>query len=502
MKKWIIYFPLLTAFCLYGCDTKSDESSPGVSDYPEDAIHMAVRGNSTDAIKYFVTLGYDVNKKDKDGQTPLTEALRVCGTEDRVVECLLKLGANPNMADDSGETPLELAVSLRQNEKVISLLEHGALLQRSNGKKGTLIHEAISHCNDDVIKKMLECGGEKLLYTKGDTIPNYPVEMAIDISGDIDIDGKKVASMLLDHMDLSYTDEHGNNLLHRECMRGDVELIQMLLEKGMDVNAKNSQGLTPLRLAKDYNNGPKEEKIVTLLLSSGAKESKVKEEDCEPPFIEQDFIAELKQKSNLNERDENRRTSLHYAAYHGYLEAVMYLLSKDVDVNVQDAEGMTPLCFSVAAGNIEITKKLLDAGARLDVTDNLGLSPLNWAITQEETVAGKYELIRILIDKGAPINGTEKSYPPVFSAIGAQSDKALEILIQNGADVNILNSTGETPLMQAIRSENIEGFRILLENGADIQKKNKHGYSVIDILNKVENPIRQKFEETIKEYFK
>ncbi|MHC4988273.1 MAG: ankyrin repeat domain-containing protein, partial [Planctomycetota bacterium] len=87
-------------------------------------------------------------------------------------------------------------------------------------------------------------------------------------------------------------------------------------------------------------------------------------------------------------------------------------------------------------------------------------------------------------------------------AIGAQSDKALEILIQNGADVNILNSTGETPLMQAIRSENIEGFRILLENGADIQKKNKHGYSVIDILNKVENPIRQKFEETIKEYFK
>ena len=502
MKKWIIYFPLLTAFCLYGCDTKSDESSPGVSDYPEDAIHMAVRGNSTDAIKYFVTLGYDVNKKDKDGQTPLTEALRVCGTEDRVVECLLKLGANPNMADDSGETPLELAVSLRQNEKVISLLEHGALLQRSNGKKGTLIHEAISHCNDDVIKKMLECGGGKLLYTEGRTIPNFPVEKAIDISGDIEINGKEVASILLDHMDLSYTDEHGNNLLHRECIRGDVELIQMLLEKGMDVNAKNNQGLTPLRLARNYNNGTKEEEIVTLLLSCGAKESKKKKEDCEPLMTEQSFLAQLHTSNDLLQRDINQWTPLHRSADLGYENAVNYLLDKGVDVNVLEENNFTPLHLAVMEGNVSVAKLLIENGAKLDIVDNFHNTPLNRAVKAHKNTGGKYELIRLLIDKGAPINGINKSDPPIFEAIGTKDNKALEMLIQRGADVNKFNWADQTPLMQAISSDNIEGFDILLKNSADIHKKNEHGFSALDYLNKKEEPIRRNFQNIIEKYSK
>lgn len=483
---------LTTIIISLGCDNKDDEMSSGVEEYPEDAIHMAARGNSPDVIKYFVEIGFDINKKDEDGDTPLTHALRVCGTEDKVVECLLKLGANPNLPDDDGETPLELAVTLGQNEKAISLLEHGALLQRAKGKKGTLIHEAIFRCNDDVIKKMLECGGEKLLYTRGDTFPDYPVELAIDISGDIDINGKEVALMLLDHMDLNYTDEHGNNLLHRECIRGELELIQMLLEKGMDVNAKNNQGLTPLRLARNYNNGTKEEDIVTLLLSCGAEESKEKEKDCEPQFTEQDFLAELKNKSDLNERDENQRTSLHYAVYREYLEAVTYLLSKNVDVNVQDKQGITPLHLSINMGNIEIIKKLLDSKAKLDII-GFGGAPLNWSITMNDNMANKYEVIELLIDNGAPINGVGKSEPPILGAVGIKDNQALKILIQAGADVNKFNPGNETPLERAIYNENIEGFEILLKNGADINKKDKHGRTPLDALNRRPDSIKEQF---------
>ncbi|MHC5180966.1 MAG: ankyrin repeat domain-containing protein [Planctomycetota bacterium] len=489
---------MLTAILFsLGCDNKDDEKPSGAEGYPEDAIHLTVIGNDPDGIKYFVSIGFDINKKNEDGYTPLSHAIRIYGTKDSVVDCLLELGANPNIPDDDGALPLEQAVSLRMNEKAISLLEHGALLQRSKGKKGTLIHEAIRGCNADVIKKMLECGGEKLLYTEGDTIPNFPVEMAIDISGDIDINGEEVASMLLDHMDLNYTDEHGNNLLHRECIRGDLELIQMLLEKGMDVNAENNQGLTPLRLARNYNNGPKEENIVTLLLSCGAEESKEKEEDCEPPFTEQDFIAELKQKTNLNERDEKQRTSLHYAVSLEFKDAVDYLLSKKVDVNVQDYQGITPLTLSITNGDIEMTKMFLDAGARLDTVDKLGNTPLDWAIGPKKGIKDNYEFMKLLIEKGAPIDGVDNSNIPIFGAIGARDNQALKILVQNGADVNIYDWTEQTPLMQAIHSDNIKGLEILLKNGADINKKNKYEMSALDVLNRRPDSVKEQFLQVI-----
>ena len=505
-KKLMLCAILLATSILFGCDKKDNEISAEEILSNGDNFYMAVSTNSIDVIDLFVKSGFDVNKKNKNGWTALSVAMRSSGAEDSTVEHLLELGPNPNLPDDDGETPLELAVLLGEDKKAISLLEHGALLQRSQGKEGTLIHQAIRSCNKEVIEKMLEYGGDKLLYTKGSTYPDYPVELAIDISGDIKINGKEVASMLLDHMDLNYKDESGNTLLHRACIRRNLKLIQMLLEKGMDVNVKNNDGLTPLEFMRKYDKtaSKKKEQVETLLLSCGAEEGEKREEDnCEPPLItEQAFLDKLKQSGDLSKGDINQWTPLHQAADMEFENAVRYLLSKQVDVNALEENGFTPLDLAAMKGNVSIAKLLIEKGARLDVVDKFHDTPLDHAINPFKKTESKYELIKLLIDKGAPINGTEESDPSIFCAIGTGENKALKILIQNGADVNIFDRPGQTPLMQAIDSQNVEGFKILIMNGADINKKSKYGYSVIDLLNKKEDSVRQVFFEVLNQYSK
>ena len=192
---------------------------------------------------------------------------------------------------------------------------------------------------------------------------------------------------------------------------------------------------------------------------------------------------------------------MHYAVYREYIEAVIYLLSKNVDVNVQDKQGITPLHLSVNVGNIEITKKLLDSKARLDII-GFGGTPLNWAITMNDNIANQHEVIELLIDNGAPINGVGKSEPPIFDAVGTKSNKALKILLQAGADVNKFNLGNETPLERAIYNEKIEGFELLLMNGADIHNKDKYGRTPLDALNRMEKPLRQEFLNILDKYSK
>ena len=99
----------------------------------------------------------------------------------------------------------------------------------------------------------------------------------------------------------------------RQWKTGDIEAIKISLSKTIDINARGGDLNETLLHCAARNNRTE---IVNLLLSKGA---------------------------DVNARDNDNRTPLHWAAYYGNTEIVNLLLSKGADVNARDNENRTAL---------------------------------------------------------------------------------------------------------------------------------------------------------------
>ena len=136
---------------------------------------------------------------------------------------------------------------------------------------------------------------------------------------------------------------------------GHIEAVKQHLAAGVDVNASNFAGWTPLHRATIKGHT----EIIQLLIANGA---------------------------DVNAKhDAFETTPLHDAARNGHKEVAELLIATSADVNAKDQWGRTPL-HRVAT--TEIAELLIAKGADVDAKDEKGKTPLDW--TDGETA----ELLR------------------------------------------------------------------------------------------------------------
>jgi ankyrin repeat protein len=138
--------------------------------------------------------------------------------------------------------------------------------------------------------------------------------------------------------------DHGNTLLHSAAYYGDLEMVQVLLEYGVEVDAQNSYCSTPLSLAsRGCHDDPR---VVRLLIERGA--------DPNP------------RGSKGFKRGSKGFTPLHYALERGTIEIARVLIEHHASVEVKDDEGRTPLDVASEERREEIKKtlSLLELGSR------------------------------------------------------------------------------------------------------------------------------------------
>jgi ankyrin repeat protein len=97
------------------------------------------------------------------------------------------------------------------------------------------------------------------------------------------------------------------------------------------------------------------------------------------------------------------RTELHYAACNGDLAKTQALLAAGAQVDLPDDNGWTPLHFAAQAHSVEVSEALLAAGASVDPRDSHGNTPLWKAVFNSR---GRGELIVLLRRHGADPNIT------------------------------------------------------------------------------------------------
>ncbi len=124
----------------------------------------------------------------------------------------------------------------------------------------------------------------------------------------------------------------------------------------------------------------------------------------------------------------------------------------------------TPLMVAIKYGQINIVKNLISKGATVDATVQNGITPLTYAARYGHT-----EIIMFLISKGYDIDGIalHERHTPLTCAIGNQQRDTIQLLIQQGANVNKLGFLFP-PLTKAILENDIETVKLLIANNADV----------------------------------
>ena len=149
---------------------------------------------------------------------------------------------------------------------------------------------------------------------------------------------------------------------------------------------------------------------------------------------------------------------------------VRRLLAGPVDVDERQPDGATALHWAVHRESLEMAGLLLDAGADGDAANDLGVTPLLMACAR-----GHGGLVERLLAAGADPNGVlPGGETALMAAARAGSPEAVNALLAAGARVNAAESTrGQSALMWAVANRHPAITRVLIEHGADIAARSR-----------------------------
>ena len=272
----------------------------------------------------------------------------------------------------------------------------------------------------------------------------------------------------------------GETPLFYGVRHGKKEIVEFLLSKGVDINARNSKGNTPLQQA-----------ILNYVMPYDIN------------FLES--IKFLIDKGvNINDKDIKGSTILHLAASGGSKELVEFLLSKEMDINARDSKGNTPLQLAILnyvmtydINFLESVKFLINKGANINNKNINGVTALHQVAGATGTGCVSPELLEILINKGADINAIDidgKTALHYASGSGTPDlttvpdNYTVEFLVNKGADINVKDNYGRTALHYSAEiGTSSQLVKFLLSKGLDINAKDKEGKTPLTIAKEHQN---------------
>jgi uncharacterized protein len=305
---------MLTLILLWAQATASPTTTP-------DLFQAIGQHTSSSAAMALINAGADLTARDSHGRTPLHAAV-VAGKQE-LIQLLLAKGADPNTRDDTGASPLDEAAWGGSVEIARMLVDAGAAVNAPETKTGaTPINEAVFKDHIDVIKLLLARGADTSIR---DHAGFSPAENAVRRHH------PEVLGILLEH------ERDGAlpvRLLADAVRRGQADTVQTLLELGVGVDAKFVSGSTALYEAALKG----DDQIVSLLVSRGA---------------------------DVNARETvSGTTPLYAAAAFGRAQTVAALLLWGADPNLFSAEGVSPRRVAESNRFVTIAAQIREAGGR------------------------------------------------------------------------------------------------------------------------------------------
>ena len=190
----------------------------------------------------------------------------------------------------------------------------------------TLLHNACATDKTDIIITIIE---------------KTKIRLGLDISDKSNLSQDEKSENLKIFKDFinAKTDGDNQTALHLASFRGNIRIIKLLISNYAEINVLTSKGYNMIHKA-----------------AMGNKPSAI-------------IYFNKKYNMNLEDTDENQMNALHLATRNCMENSVIYLLNLGINVNLKDKEGNTALHYAVRKGQIRIIKKLIQRGADINIPD-------------------------------------------------------------------------------------------------------------------------------------
>jgi len=227
--------------------------------------------------------------------------------------------------------------------------------------------------------------------------------------------------------DVDQRNADGSTPLQWAVYNVDVAEVKRLLDAGADVSIANRYGATPMSLAAEIGHA----EMLGLLLDAGA--------DVDSPNADD-------------------QTALMAVARTGHVDAASLLLEHGADVDARESwGGQTALMWASARRHPEMMQTLIDHGADVDA----------------RSIFRDYQ--RHVTAEGRPKSMDSGGLTPLLYAARENCLECVDVLLANGADIDLPDPDGVSPLHVAIMNANWDIAKRLIEAGADVNQWDIYG---------------------------
>ncbi|MCK9337550.1 MAG: ankyrin repeat domain-containing protein [Arcobacteraceae bacterium] len=415
-------------------------------------LHELAKKRKLESIKILLKYGIDLNKEDKYGKTVLNEAIN---KEDTImIKFLLSNGACVNHVNASGRTILQ-DVAIEGNHRIFKILlafEPDLTITDKYGK--TVLFDAVLGGNLELVQ---------------DTLDRTPSANAVDINGQSAIfeavlsENTQIPKYMIEQgLDVSISDKNRQNALFNAVILGskNIEVIELLIKNGARLNQKDKDDRTLLDEIL-Y--------ILSLTLDLFAKvEGKYKLVRRDRNYLA--LTSSLIEMGLAVDRtDKDGKTLLFKEVMRKNYETLDFLLGAGIDINAVDKNGKTVLFYSILEGydNIEMIDYLLKNGADINKLDS-----------EENTIVD--DLIEMILVQ----RQDKKPQNKLFLRINEETDyiSILKRILLLNPRINKPKINGQTALFKVVLFDDLELIEVLLNNGADANLRDLEGNTPLSLL--------------------
>ena len=250
----------------------------------------------------------------------------------------------------------------------------------------------------------------------------------------------------LPEVDVNQQDSEDWTALHHARRDADVvkvDIVQVLIDAGADIEMKDDDGFLPLHYA------------------------------CELGTL--DVVKIFARLGAVCAADYTGHACLSLAAESGHTETVRYLLClPEVEVNYREVDGKTALHCAVRKNHSDVVQVLINVGSDIDTKDNKGNSPLHDACNN-----GLIDIVKMLVEAGVDVRDTDDQGDTclMLAAYFGHTDTVRYLVGLPEVELNHRADDDKTALQCAVDQNHKDIAQLLIAAGADMDTENTDGRS-------------------------
>lgn len=470
--------------------TKTDINA--VDENGDSALHVAARVNEADLVSFLIIKGADTELRNNDGDTALHVAIKNDAIDAAKVLAIVHGDIFAKDAEDN--TALEIALAKGDEWYEAMITSQTGELRDVDGE--CIVHYFVKTRDEKAINRCIQVGVPlsvrdnygltplDLAFKSADNAASVRIAAKLLLAGATPVRGEYAYfedAVRTHNMILRFND--GQTPLHIATIDGHTGVVDYILNDNSSVRtidllkAQDISGATALHEAVRYGRVD----IANLLLKHGSNVNSMDSIGKTPILLiipeaaQQDmYPLLLRYKANVNQKDMYGDTVLHVATMaNAPVNTLSLLVSNGAVVNERNKEGVTPLALAIETQHPAQVKFFAQNGADVYAEDMQGNTPITKALDSETR-----EMLETLITK-SNVNSTDSSGNTALH-IAVNRDAPIEYiryLVEIGSDVNARNKNGDSALFITVQKNRRDAGDLLLEKNADIFATNTQNNS-------------------------